>query len=350
MLGSFVNGLFLAALLMSAAIEGIQTCFHASHSNSDNQSSILHIHPLTYPMLLTGFAVVGIIMQWCSMKVHEMRDIEIKQMSSDKVFTCPQAKGVLSELDPDQLVLAMDSNRALGKDNSYDFVGSRSTEQSQNASQISLKSIAKLEQRPTIAMTVDLISQDDTSPENCDKSFETAAEFDSYCFIRYLIAPIALVSCALIVYFIQNETVTEIADAFLSIIIVIMQFVACYPPMKRSGRVLLQSAPYDVDLERLKQDLLSISEHLIAIKELNVWSLTSSEEGRVGTCQLVLQRTGVSSEKQISSLVALAGSKFAAQGITCVSIEPRLVKEVTEADDSHHHHDHHHDDHHHHHD
>lgn len=334
---------------MSAAIEGIQTCFHASHSSADGESSILHTHPLTYPMLLIGFAVVGILMQWCAIKVHEMREVELKQIRLSCKSTCLKSDRTLNELNADQLVLAMESNRTLDKDKSYNFVESKTVGKSRDTSQISLKSVANIEQRPTM-ITVDLM---DNARTKCDRnSKEVAVEFDRHSFLRYLISPMALVSCALIVYFIHVDIVSEIADAFLSILVVVMQFVAAYPPMKRSGRVLLQSAPCDVDLDKLRQDLLSISEHLVAVKELHVWSLTSSDEGRVGTCQLVLQRSDIQTAKQLSLLVDLARLKFAEQGINCVSIGPMLIQESLEVDDSqdsrqhcdhHHHHHHHHD-------
>lgn len=68
---------------MSAAIEGIQTCFHQGHTMepAGSTGSILHRHPLTYPALLTSFALVGAIMQWLARLTHELRDIELEYES-----------------------------------------------------------------------------------------------------------------------------------------------------------------------------------------------------------------------------------------------------------------------------
>lgn len=359
---------------MSAAIEGIQTCFHASHSNIDGESSILHTHPLTYPTLLTGFALVGLVMQWCSTKVHQIREEELSRISNSWscLTTCSRpssgqkhAPGDCCELDVDRL--ALDSNRKFSDKIVTGYtLGAKSQipgldDDSPNISQISLKSISTTlehtnsSSRPA-TITVELIS--DSADKNKNPNglpnghwpTEPLDKIDTYWIIGHTIAPVALVSCALIVYFIHNDIITEIADAALAVMSVIVLFVTSCPPMKKAGRVLLQSSPCDVDLDRLKQELLSISEHLIAVKELHVWSLTSSRNGRIGTCQLVFRKANIVSAQQLSHLLECAKSKFANQHINCISVEPMLiqdhseneVKEPGNQNTCHEHHHHHH--------
>jgi len=354
LLGSFVNGLFLAALLMSAAIEGIQTCFHAGHLISDGQKSILMEHPVTYPSVLVGFAVVGIIMQWCSVKAHQMREEELEsaslldlrsenispeelnvsQLSHGREFTAYSASLTNREKKRNSISLRGKSLVDLSAKRKY-FINSTRHE--------SLESIPiELENKTSVSLRSLKLCRDIDIPnfsnsrniksisKNVEEQVEgCSSKRDEWLIIRYCASPAALVTCALIVYFVHNELVTEIADAFLAILVVVILFAGSYPPMKKASRVLLQTAPDGVDLDLLKEQLLALDEAVIEVEDLHVWGLTP-RSNRVATCRLVLDKTRLTSERQLVSLLGQARFKFLQQNIKCSSIQPTFYETPSE--------------------
>lgn len=82
---------------MSAAIEGIQTCFHESHLQVDYglSPSIIHRNALIFPGLLIGFAVVSSIMQWCIRGLHQISQRELESpFCLDQVPKKIDARGI----------------------------------------------------------------------------------------------------------------------------------------------------------------------------------------------------------------------------------------------------------------
>lgn len=384
LLGSFVNGLFLAALLMSAAIEGIQTCFHASHSEGADGAikSILNENPTIYPAILVGFAIVGIIMHWCSGKAHEMRELELLSTSggsSDNSSTeslFHKAQSILNysnnnsnrsqqkrnptaieELNINSIDLyeAKNKNTIQLNDNnnndnnqdrrklslktkSAESIPSNSSDNS-NVSLKSLKIISNLDDNVQVISTItNNINTANNSNSNLklftdnskDKKILTSSTSFAYiddaywAIIRYCTSPIALILCALIVYLIDHELVTEIADASLAILVVILLFSASYPPMKKAGRVLLQSAPIGIEPDLLKNEIKLLSDSIIDVDEFYVWSLTA-EGNRIGTCHLVLDANKIISDGQLVSLMKEAKRLFLKNHIKCSTIQPVFI-------------------------
>lgn len=82
-----MNSVFLSALLMYAAIEGIQSCFHAHHLINEAGKPIILQNRLIYPGLLAGFACLGTLMRVVVSSVNKIRDEENdlrKQSSSTR--------------------------------------------------------------------------------------------------------------------------------------------------------------------------------------------------------------------------------------------------------------------------
>lgn len=373
-LGTFVNGLFLAALLVSAAIEGIQTCFHASHLAAESETSILLEQPLTYPGVLIGFALVGLLMQWSSNKAHQMREEELESESLldlRRLAGSGRQSGV-RELSAQQLnpvgeleltprfpeasspakkrhSICLGNPMSLCNRNDQNcprkFVLS-STRQTRfesvptNLDQAGKVSLRSLKSVPTFeapnsaglnSISGDL--EDKRAAPVGDGSSLLIAASDRWQLVRYWASPAALTICALLVYYARQglfapydrELVAEIADASLAIVVVILLFTASYPPMKKAGKVLLQSAPHEIDVDRVKANLKTASELIVEIRELHIWSLTTNNN-RVATCHVVLNQCNIRDENQLSTILAGVKSKFLEDSIRCSTIQPVFLE------------------------
>lgn len=323
-LGSFVNGLFLAALLMSAAIEGIQTCFHVSHlQDSSDEKSILFQHPLTYPAILVGFALVGVIMQWCSGKAHQICQEELDEFYEIREKARENNQQV-NELD----VNSLPPLKSKGKRSRETLPGGDSS--SKSDSQISLKSLkisSALESNRFISISSNAVA---IQVDNENRAEQTkSVRFDIWPLIRFSASPLALITCALVIYLINHEFVTEITDAGLAITVVILMFGSSYPPMKRAGKVLLQTAPVDVDPEALRAEIEALSGSILAVEEFHVWYLSLNEKfsntnasNRIGSCKLILNSREVKNQRQVVDLMEQVKVKFLSRQIGCSTVQP----------------------------
>lgn len=186
-LGSFVNGLFLAGLLLSAAIEGIQTCLHVGHSQAAGERSILLQHPITYPAILVGFAFVGLVMQYALNRAHTLRDQELELAATQ--FDAEQPKEQL-ELDVTKLDALKGNQLELNNDKRRVSDG--------DTSQISLKSIKNLSDIEPIKVDAKL---DSVLPDGLDCKPVHGGPCST---VHYCTSPVALTTCATIVYFIND--------------------------------------------------------------------------------------------------------------------------------------------------
>uniref|UniRef100_A0A6G1SL57 Zinc transporter 1 n=1 Tax=Aceria tosichella TaxID=561515 RepID=A0A6G1SL57_9ACAR len=416
LLGSFVNGMFLAALLMSAAIEGLQTCFHVKHSENHDKKTILTQNVATYPIILAGFALVGLIMQYCSLKAHEMREEELcsdsfLNLTTNKTTNQHQtgqrgtplsaANGSLrretrktnviciKELNTNNLV---DENtvKVSSKRRSYDLNLDRVTKISSRpstSSSSSSLSVSMSDQGPThkqlpltirtsevphdeednrislrsLRYSVDLDTSSGpaafssltnrdleasksgsfernnknshnkkaaskmmgTQAGSSSSSSSSSLNHDKWFLVRCLASPVALLTCGIIFYVVPIGLATEISDAALAVSVVVLLFATSYPPMKKAGKILLQSVPDGVDLDELTRELIACGSvgDILEVTELRVWSLTS-RSNRVGTCKLVLNTSQVTTENQVRQIIHEAKFKFLDQQIKCTTIEP----------------------------
>jgi cobalt-zinc-cadmium efflux system protein len=65
------------------------------------------------------------------------------------------------------------------------------------------------------------------------------------------------------------------ADSIASLVVVALMLVAAVGLLRDSGRVLLEAAPKDVDLEDVKAHMLETS-HVSDVHDLHVWTVTSN--------------------------------------------------------------------------
>lgn len=245
-LGSFLNSLFLAAMLLSAAIEGIQSCFHLHHTEGEGVEKILKLHPprAAYPAMLAGFALVGAIMQWCSTKAHEMREEELESESllnlragrhrrATRCLESGTPQHQLSELSAGQLVQA-DASRETqqpaesresatkaslcpaesgGHASKRKFVLSAAPHpsfesvaplDSNDHSQISLKSLKLV--TPTIGNTtlVSISNALDDEARRRRAADHERKSYDRWLLVRNCASPVALLICALVFYLVDD--------------------------------------------------------------------------------------------------------------------------------------------------
>lgn len=529
LLGNFVNGLFLAALLMSAAIEGIQTCFHEGHSLGKITDSIFQRHQLVLPGFLVAFAVVGALMQWCTRFAHQFREHELhsemsllrleieqgvelqhsncclkfgktrkqlekRQLDPDQInansgssssnnnstnsgasdcsdsrtntmshfsrtnsdITSSNADNgqatsgtitTMEELNVDQLNFersiaittdnsnetkhdSSDKNSILNKglpslpgsrqkkftvqnqstthknyeggcnstqhhnhdNNNYHFdrINNNKIFNKKHASldhlpydccgdettNISLKSIKTMttefnnnnlripqqhqhssprgNQHLCVNIPIEsnnnnnsvssrkqntrnfITTTKETTRSTKDKIIDNSSNsIDDYDYLfgdgrqqlRSLTSPVALLICAMIMYFIRDEMVTEISDASLAVSIVVISYITLYPLMKSSGLVLLQTAPLDVELDSVEKDLHSISPFIVDVKDLHIWRLTARSK-LVATCRIVVKKV-TSLENELPRIINDANLMFRKYGIQCTTIEPVIVSSTT---------------------
>lgn len=65
------------------------------------------------------------------------------------------------------------------------------------------------------------------------------------------------------------------ADAIASLIVVALMVKSSYGLLRDSGRILLEAAPEDVDLEVIRKHLVD-NDHVLDVHDLHVWTLTSN--------------------------------------------------------------------------
>jgi len=64
------------------------------------------------------------------------------------------------------------------------------------------------------------------------------------------------------------------ADGIASLVVVVLMLVAAWGLLRRSGRILLQGTPDDLDLVAVRTHLLQV-EHIVSVHDLHAWSVSS---------------------------------------------------------------------------
>lgn len=64
------------------------------------------------------------------------------------------------------------------------------------------------------------------------------------------------------------------ADAIASVVVVVLMAKAAWELLRDSGRILLEAAPEDMDLEQVQTHLTEVP-HVIAVHDLHAWTVTS---------------------------------------------------------------------------
>ncbi|KAA8645030.1 cation diffusion facilitator family transporter [Aspergillus tanneri] len=108
------------------------------------------------------------------------------------------------------------------------------------------------------------------------------------------------------------------ADPAVSMAIAVMIFISSLPLIKRSGLILLQSAPEGVEHEDVKHDLEQIP-GIRAIHELHIWRLNQKKS--LASAHLVLEDDA---EFDFNMLAITVNECFHAYGIHSVTLQPEV--------------------------
>ncbi|KAF9466109.1 CDF zinc transporter [Collybia nuda] len=132
---------------------------------------------------------------------------------------------------------------------------------------------------------------------------------------------IAVIISAIIIWKVQSPQ-RFYADPAVSLAISLIIFGSAIPMTLKSGRLLLEAAPSYLDLEKVKDDLLSVPE-VVSLHDLHVWHLSQSVIlASLHVC-VPLGTTLEQWEKTEKNLQHC----FAAYGVSHVTISPELVRD-----------------------
>lgn len=117
------------------------------------------------------------------------------------------------------------------------------------------------------------------------------------------------------------------ADPAVSMWIAIMILISAIPLTKRSGKILLQSAPLGVKIGDVKHDLESIP-GVLSVHELHVWRL--DQKKAVASAHVVVSDPNVESFMKKAKVITEC---LHAYGIHSVTLQPELPRPRTVVDD-----------------
>ncbi|KAJ5469075.1 metal ion resistance protein/transporter (Zrc1) [Penicillium sp. IBT 31633x] len=123
-----------------------------------------------------------------------------------------------------------------------------------------------------------------------------------------------------LVIWLANYSGRYYVDPAVSMAIAIMIFASSLPLVKRSGLILLQSAPQGVEHDDVKHDLEQIP-GIAAVHELHIWRLNQKKS--LASTHLVLDET--SDETDFNMLAKTVNECFHAYGIHSVTLQPETI-------------------------
>ncbi|KAJ8113140.1 hypothetical protein OPT61_g4662 [Boeremia exigua] len=137
---------------------------------------------------------------------------------------------------------------------------------------------------------------------------------------------IGVIISALIIWLTHSPS-RYYADPAVSMWIAIMILISAIPLTKRSGKILLQSAPMGVKIDDVKKDLESIP-GVISVHELHVWRL--DQRKAIASAHIVVSDPDVESFMQKAKVITEC---LHAYGIHSVTLQPELPRQRASADD-----------------
>lgn len=344
-IGSFVNKLFIAALLLSVAIEGIQTCFHADHLwNPNNRGETIKT---TFPFILACLALINALMQYClrlakyktveqqlekvnlkSTTTTNLRQLNVSNLEQQTTTTNTKDISFFNDTNNKSIDLrCLSSGDQLLASHLKDSTLTKSVDKFETTSSggVTLKAIVK-------PQNGELIDANGSSKliefrESCVKDpidvdfIACGKNYEWHELLRSYSSPIALFICFTMVWKFNDGFVTEISDASLAISVVILMFAGLYPPIKAAGRVLLQSVPQHVDIEALSAQIRRENPATVLnIHNLYVWSLANNDKV-VGTCHLLVDSKLIDSNNELNKLIKQTKLVFASHNVAKVTIQ-----------------------------
>jgi zinc transporter 1 len=93
------------------------------------------------------------------------------------------------------------------------------------------------------------------------------------------------------------------ADPIASLIVGLMILLSAYPLVKQSGRILLESAPREIDIQGVEKDVNRV-EGIVGVHDIHIWSLTQSKA--LATLHVAVEDDSVSGFMRVFYYAVLA--------------------------------------------
>jgi zinc transporter 1 len=138
---------------------------------------------------------------------------------------------------------------------------------------------------------------------------------------------IGVIISAVIIWFVKSPN-RFYADPAVSMWIAIMILITAIPLTKRSGKILLQSAPLGVKIDDIKHDLESI-EGVVSVHELHVWRL--DQKKAIASAHIVVSNPDIAS---FMKKAATFRQCLHAYGIHSATLQPELAAASEESEDT----------------
>ncbi|XP_071630627.1 uncharacterized protein Znt77c isoform X1 [Temnothorax longispinosus] len=135
---------------------------------------------------------------------------------------------------------------------------------------------------------------------------------------RDVLGCVFVILVSILVYFTDSD-VAKYIDPVFAIISSISLFVLCYPYMKESGLILLQTIPNHINIDCLKRELLEAFPGIVSVHDLHVWQLAKHQA--ICTVHIVFLNPTV-----YASITDQVTAFFIEMGITQVTIQPEFHK------------------------
>lgn len=135
---------------------------------------------------------------------------------------------------------------------------------------------------------------------------------------RDVLGCLFVILVSILVYFTDSE-VAKYIDPVFAIISSITLFVLCYPYMKDSGLILLQTIPNHINIDSLKRELLEAFPGIVNVHDLHVWQLAG--EKIISTAHIIFLDPTV-----YANITEQVTAFFVEMGITQVTIQPEFHK------------------------
>ncbi|KAL6710467.1 hypothetical protein ACN47E_008515 [Coniothyrium glycines] len=136
---------------------------------------------------------------------------------------------------------------------------------------------------------------------------------------------IGVIISAIIIWFVKSPS-RYYADPAVSMWIAIMILISAIPLTKRSGKILLQSAPLGVRIEDVKHDLESIP-GVVSVHELHIWRL--DQKKAIASAHIVVSDPDIAS---FMSKAKVFSECLHAYGIHSATLQPELTSNCIDGD------------------
>jgi zinc transporter 1 len=130
---------------------------------------------------------------------------------------------------------------------------------------------------------------------------------------------IGVIISAIIIWLVKSES-RFYADPAASLLIAIMILLTAVPLTKRSGRILLQSAPLGVKIEDIRHDLEAIP-GVLSVHELHVWRL--DQKKAIASAHIVVSDPNIASFMEKAQIFSQC---LHAYGVHSATLQPELAK------------------------